>query len=106
MRKWLTEDWAFDLVVINGQASTCRLGLETGDTFTFEYETPANFCPRAATELFTWCEVIRCGGDFTHRAYGNEKYKMKFACPCQCIQFELVAKPINRDENGVYIDAN
>ena len=103
MNKWIVEDWEFELTVIEGEAKQCRLGLEKEDKFIFQYECPEGFCPRAMIELFTWCEVIRCGGDFTHRGRDNEKYKMDFPCPCQCIKFQLVANPINRDENGIYI---
>jgi len=99
MKKWIVEDWEFELTVINGEAKNCRLGLEKGDKFIFQYECPANLCPRVMTELFTWCEVIRCGGDFTHRG-NTEKYEMNIKCPCQCIEFHLLAKPINRDENS------
>ena len=103
MNKWIVEDWEFEITVTEGKAEQCRSGLEKGDKFTFQYEFPANFCPRALIELFTWCEVIRCGGDFTHRGYDNEKYKMDMHCPCQCIKFSLAARQINRNENGVYI---
>lgn len=102
MRKWMAEDWQFEVTVTDGFAEDCRLGLEKGDKFTFEYGCPADFCPRAMAEIFTWCEVIRCGGDFTHRGC-KEKYEMDLACPCHCIRLHLTAKPINRDENGIYI---
>ncbi len=99
MQKWLHEDWAFELTVTNGAARSCRIGLETGDRFVFEYATPEGFCPRAMTEIYTWCEVIRCGGDFTAR--GSDKpYEMALTCPCGCIQMRLTARPINREENG------
>lgn len=100
MRRWIQEDWAFEVTVLQGEADQCRLGLETGDRFPFEYGCPAGFCPRAMIEIFTWCEVIRCGGDFTARG-SKEKYAMNFLCPCHCIQLRLEAKPINRDENAV-----
>ena len=38
MKKWMAEDWEFELVVTRGMARDCRLGLETGDTFLFKYE--------------------------------------------------------------------
>lgn len=101
MRKWISEDWEFEITATEGEAHNCRLGIEKGDKFVFQYGCPADFCPRAMIEVFTWCEVIRCGGDFTHRGC-RSKYEMDFKCPCKCIDFRLVAKPINRDENGVY----
>ena len=31
MNKWILEDWAFTVEVVDGNAKNCRLGLETGD---------------------------------------------------------------------------
>ena len=67
MNKWIIEDWGFDVEIIDGEAKHCRLGLEKGDKFHFAYGTPQNFCPCALAEIFTWCEVIRFGGNFTYR---------------------------------------
>ncbi len=99
MRKWVTEDWQFELTAFDGKAANCRLGIEKGDKFVFSYECPAGMCPRVMAQVYTWCEVIRCGGDFTHRG-SKEKYEMDLACPCRSISFHLKAIPINRDENG------
>ena len=97
MKKWIVEDRAFEVTVIKGEAQNCRLGLEKGDAFRFEYGCPADFCPRAMADIHTWCEVIRCGGDFTHRG-SKYKYEMTFPCPCHCLEFSLRANPINRNE--------
>ena len=99
MKKWVAEDWKFELTVTDGRAENCRLGIEEGDRFVFSYECPSGICPRVTTELFTWCEVVRCGGDFTYRG-AKEKYEMDMPCPCRSIMFRLKAVPINRDENG------
>lgn len=99
MKKWVTEDWQFELTVVSGKAGHCRLGLETGDKFVFSYECPQGICPKVMLILHTWCEVIRCGGDFTYRGE-NSKYEMHIQCPDGCIAFHLKAIPINRDENG------
>ena len=99
----VTAEQIEDVEVIDGEAKNCRLGLEKGDVFHFEYETPQGFCPRAIAEIFTWCEVIRCGGDFTYRG-AKEKYRIDIPCPCHCLRFCLTASPINRDENGNYIN--
>ena len=37
MNKWIVEDWAFDVEITKGEARSCRLGLEKGDKFHFEY---------------------------------------------------------------------
>lgn len=95
MKKWIMEDWAFCVETIEGKAEQCRLGIETGDEFRFEYGCPENFCPRAMIEVYTWCEVIRCGGDFISRG-SQEKYAMDFSCPCHCLRFRLTAIPIHR----------
>jgi len=105
MKKWIVEDWAFICTAIDGKAGDCRLGLETGDTFVFQYECPAGICPRLMAQLYTWCEVIRCGGDFTYRGC-EERYEMDMLCPCGSIRFRLKASPINRDENGKHIGNN
>lgn len=31
MKKWMAEDWRFEVTVTDGFAGNCRLGLETGD---------------------------------------------------------------------------
>lgn len=88
MKKWLAEDWEFTLTALEGEARHCRLGIEQGDRFVFQYGTPADFCPRAMMEIYTWCEVIRCGGDFTQRGCAS-KTEMELWCPCRCIRFPL-----------------
>ena len=101
MRPWIVEDWQFELTALEGKAENCRLGIEAGDTFVFSYACPGGMCPRAMMEIFTWCEVVRCGGDFTYRGE-KERYEMELWCPCRSIRFRLKATPINRDEKGNY----
>ena len=38
MKKWVTEEWQFELTAIEGKAGHCRLGIEKGDKFVFSYE--------------------------------------------------------------------
>jgi len=76
--------------------------MEVGDRFVFQYECPTGICPRVMMELHTWCEVIRCGGDFMLRGF-EKKNETNISCPYNCIRFHLTAIPINRDENGMYI---
>ena len=99
MKQWVVEDWGFELVATEGKAGNCRLGLEKGDKFTFTYECPGGMCPRVMTQVYTWCEVIRCGGDFSHRG-SKEPHEMDLTCPCKSIRFHLKAFPINRDADG------
>lgn len=49
---------------VNGRAESCRISLEAGEGFRFEYATPEDFRPRAMPEICTLCETVRCGGDF------------------------------------------
>lgn len=105
MNKWIIEDWSFGIEVIDGEAKNCRLGLEKGDRFHFQYETPQGFCPRAIMDIYPLCEVIRCGGDFTYRG-AKEKDRIELPCPCHCVRFRLTAFPINRNESGDAIDKN
>ena len=46
MKKWIVEDWEFEITVLHGEAEQCRMGLETGDQFHCTYECPAGFCPK------------------------------------------------------------
>ncbi len=99
MKKWVTEDWEFELTVIEGVAEHCRLGLETGDKFVFSYGCPEGMCPKVMMDIFTWCEVIRCGGDLIHRGE-KEKYEMNVRCKDTNILFHFKATLLNRDESG------
>ncbi len=99
MRKWVVEDWEFELTAIDGSSENCRLGIEKGDVFVFSYGCPEGMCPRVMMDLFTWCEVVRCGGDFTYRGE-KDKYEMNLKCPCNSITFHLKAHPINRNQTG------
>jgi hypothetical protein len=49
MKKWYPEDWQFTIEVLQvgkqNKAKECRLGLEVGEPFVCQFETPAGFCP-------------------------------------------------------------
>ena len=91
MRPWIHEDWEFTLTVLQGEAAQCRIGLETGDAFTFRYALPAGICPKSVPPLHTLCEIIRCGGDFTHRG-SPEPYSIDFSCADGVLRFRLQAR--------------
>ena len=94
MRQWMTEDWQFTISVSEGTAEKCRLGFETGDEFQCEYAVPSGFCPKTMTVLHTLCEIIRCGGDFTHR--GSDKpYEIDFPCADGVVRFHLSARKLD-----------
>lgn len=79
MKPWIREEWEFTLTVLNGEARSCRIGLEAGDVFTFRYALPAGICPKTVPFIHTLCEIIRCGGDFTHRGSPDP---MSIDLPC------------------------
>ena len=93
MRKWIAEDWEFTITVSSGKPENCRLGFETGDVFRCQYETPTVFCSKTMPVLFTLCEIIRYGGNYTSRG-SKEKYEIDFPCADGCIAFHLEAKHI------------
>ena len=91
MKKWIVEDWEFTISVKSGEASHCRMGLETGDIYRCQYEVPAGFCPKTMPVLYTLCEIIRCGGSF--RARGSDKdYEIDFGCADGPVRFRLSAR--------------
>lgn len=90
MKKWLREDWAFCVEVLQGKAEDCRLGLEKGDVFHCEYECPAGFCPKTLPVLYTYCEIVRCGGDLRLRG-SSEHRAITFPCADGCLTFRLSA---------------
>lgn len=51
MKKWITEDWEFDIIATKGKAENCRMGFEAGDKFLCKYECPAGFCPKTIPEI-------------------------------------------------------
>lgn len=93
MRRWITEDWRFTITVVKGEASCCRLGLETGDEFRCEYAVPEGFCPKTMQTLHTLCEIVRCGGDLRLRG-SADPLEIDFPCADGQVQFHLRAERI------------
>lgn len=93
MRKWLQEDWEFTLTVTSGRAEQCRIGMEAGDSFTCRYECPGGFCPKTMGILYTYCEVVRCGGDFRLRG-SKEPYELDFCCADGVLGLHLSARHV------------
>ena len=94
MKKWIEEDWEFEIEVVKGRAEECRLGLEQGDVFRCEYGCPGGFCMKTASVLYAYCETVRCGGDLRLRG-GKDKWTIDFPCADGPVVFRLRAK--NRD---------
>lgn len=91
MHPWIHEDWEFTLTVVRGCAKDCRIGLEAGDTFTFQYALPCGLCPKTVPQIHTLCEIIRCGGSFTHRG-STDPFSIEFPCTDGMITCQLTAR--------------
>jgi len=93
MRKWYSEDWHFTIEVLKvgkeNKAEECRLGLEPGDTFECDYETPTGFCPTSFIKIFPAMEVIRCDGDLCNLG-GSASNETDFMCPDGAVLFRIV----------------
>ena len=94
MHKWIVENWQFTITVTSGKAEHCRLGYEEGDEFDCEYAVPTGFCPKTMPVLHTLCEIIRCGGDFTHRG-SDKSYEIDFPCADGAVCFHLTARKLD-----------
>jgi uncharacterized repeat protein (TIGR04076 family) len=70
------------------KAEEYRLGLEPGDSFDCDYETPGGFCPTSFIKAFPVMEVMRCEGDF--RCLGAIlPNQMDFICPDGAVRFRI-----------------
>ena len=93
MKKWIVEDWEFEITVTRGKAEHCRMGFEEGDKFICQYECPTEFCPKTMALLYTLCEIARCGGDYKLRG-SKSSNEIDFFCADHCVGFHLIAKHI------------
>jgi uncharacterized repeat protein (TIGR04076 family) len=92
MNKWYPEDWHFKIEVLKvgkeNKAEECRLGLEPGDTFLCDYETPDGFCPTSFIKIFPVMEAIRCEGDLRYLG-ASASHEMDFLCPDGAVRFRI-----------------
>lgn len=91
MKKWIVEDWEFEIGVVRGEARECRLGLEKGDNFRCAYGCPDGFCMKTAPILYTYCEIVRCGGDLRLRG-SDRPDEIEFPCADGIVTFCMKAK--------------
>ena len=77
MKKWIVEDWEFIITIKEGEAEHCRLGFETGDVFTCQYEVPSGFCSKTMATLHTLCNSHLLSAyspsEFARFAQGNRE---------------------------------
>ena len=99
MKKWVVEDWEFIVTVLKGKAAECRLGFEEGDMFYCQYEVPAGFCPKTMPVLYTLCEIIRCGGNFSARGSDKDD-EIDFGCADGAVQFHLEARKLTEPKDS------
>ncbi len=92
MKKWYPEDWHFRIEVIRvgkeNKAEECRLGLEPGDVFECDYETPKGFCPTSFIKIFPAMEALRCEGDLRNLG-AHEQRETEFMCPDGAVRFSV-----------------
>ncbi len=97
MKKWYAEDWQFNIQVLEvgkeNKAEECRLGLEAGDKFSCQFETPGGFCPTSFIKIFPSLEAVRCGGDLRNLG-GKGPAEMTFLCPDSVVKFRLTGEQI------------
>jgi uncharacterized repeat protein (TIGR04076 family) len=97
MKKWYPEDWSFKIEVrrvgSENLPTECRLGLEPGDSFECNSETPACFYPTSFIKIFPGMEVVRCGGDLRNLG-GTETGVIDFLCLDGAVLFRLTAEQI------------
>ena len=92
MNKWYPEDWHFKIEVLKvgkeNKSTECRLGLEPGDRFECNYETPDGFCPTSFIKIFPIMEAIRCEGDLRYLG-AQTAHEMEFICPDGAVRFRI-----------------
>jgi uncharacterized repeat protein (TIGR04076 family) len=69
----------------------CRSGIQTGDAWLFEWNTPEGFCPKALVLVFPLMIACECGGDLRERG-GSSRDTIEFDCPDGEVRFRLSAR--------------
>ena len=90
MKKWLDEEYAFDIEVtgyLRGDRAEglCRNGEEIGDKYSCTYGCPVNeqgygICSKTMMMLYPLMEAVRSGGDLRNLG-GSGKYVKDIVCP-------------------------
>jgi uncharacterized repeat protein (TIGR04076 family) len=71
MKKNFSEEDEFTISVLKADTEKCRMGLEVGDTFTFEFGTPADLCGDVYFHIYPILHTLRGGGDMKN--FGKEE---------------------------------
>jgi uncharacterized repeat protein (TIGR04076 family) len=71
-----------------GKAETCRLGLEHGDTFECDYETPGGFYPTWFIKIFPVLEIMRSEGGLRYLG-ASKPNEMVIVCPDGAVRFRV-----------------
>lgn len=87
------EDWvepvAYEIRALSLRKS-CRSGIEPGDCWQFEWNTPAGFCPKTLMQVFPLMIACECSGDLRERG-GTSQNTIEFTCPDGEVKFRLTA---------------
>lgn len=83
------EDYSFKIIVLSlspdNSPKRCRLGLEVGDVFEFEYGCPGGFCPESLVVVLPLISMVRDGNE--NLIYPHNE----FCCPDGVVTFRLEA---------------
>ncbi len=71
----------------------CRSGLEVGDKWDFQWNTPAGLCPKSILVMFPLTTAIESGGDMRERG-GESRNSIRFTCPDGVIEYRLTANRV------------
>lgn len=103
MKKWLDEEYGFDIEVTGflrgtGPEGCCRNGEEIGDRYSCTYGCPVNgqgygICSKVMMMLFPIMEAVRSGGSL-ERIGGSGHYQKDIVCPDGCVIFRLTARKL------------
>ena len=103
MKKWLDEEYEFEIEVIgylrgDKPEGFCRNGEEIGDKYSCTYGCPVNqdgygICSKTMMLLYPLMEVVRSGGALRNVG-GSETYVKDIVCPDGCVMFRLKARKL------------
>ena len=79
--------------------SACRSGIEPGDAWHFEWNTPGGFCPKALVLVFPLMVACECAGDLRERG-GKSRNEIEFDCPDGVVRFKFSARRLVPELNS------
>jgi uncharacterized repeat protein (TIGR04076 family) len=94
MRKWYPEPCRFRITILEVGSETeppraCRAGHEPGDTYEFDYCTPAEVCGDLFHHLFPTLHTFRTEADMRWNFGWEEGDRKVLWCPGRVVRLEL-----------------